>query len=109
MVPLWTPSDAAAATGGSGITNWAATGVSIDTRSLTTGDLFIALRGPNHDGHEFVGAAFERGAAAAMVDRPFRELQSAGPLLPVGDTLKGLTALGVAARNRSRARIIAVT
>jgi len=109
MKPLWTAAEAAAATGGSTGVDWAATGVSIDTRSLTAGDLFIALRGPNHDGHEFVGAAFERGAAAAMVDRRFHELQSTGPLLPVGDTLKGLTALGVAARNRSRARIIAVT
>jgi UDP-N-acetylmuramoyl-tripeptide--D-alanyl-D-alanine ligase len=58
MSPLWTAQDAAAATSGSSITNWAAKDISIDTRSLITGDLFVALRGPNHDGHDFVGAAF---------------------------------------------------
>ena len=109
MKPLWTAAEAAAATGGSTGVDWAATGVSIDTRSLTAGDLFIALRGPNHDGHDFVGAAFERGAAAAMVDRPIPDLPSSAPSLRVGDTLTALGELGVAARNRSRARIIAVT
>ncbi len=69
MTPLWTAADAARATGGAGAADWAATGVSIDTRTLAAGDLFVALRGPNHDGHDFVAAAFERGAAAAMVDR----------------------------------------
>ena len=97
MMPLWTAVDAAAATGGSSITDWAATGISIDSRSLATGDLFIALRGPNHDGHDFVGAALERGAAAAMVDREIPHL-STTPLLLVADTLVGLASLGEAAR-----------
>jgi UDP-N-acetylmuramoyl-tripeptide--D-alanyl-D-alanine ligase len=93
MGPLWTAWDAAAATGGSSITDWAATGVSIDTRSLATGDLFVALRGPNHDSHDFVSIALERGV----------------PLLRVADTFAGLAALGSAARRRSNARIVAVT
>jgi len=108
MMPLWTAVDAAAATGGSSITDWAATGISIDSRSLATGDLFIALRGPNHDGHDFAGAALERGAAAAMVDREIPHL-STTPLLRVADTLVGLASLGEAARKRSGARILAVT
>jgi UDP-N-acetylmuramoyl-tripeptide--D-alanyl-D-alanine ligase len=109
MMPLWTAADAAAATGGSSIADWVATGVSIDTRSLAPGDLFVALRGPNHDGHGFVRTALERGAAAAMVDREVPDLSPAAPLLRVFDTLAGLGALGAAARNRSCARIVAVT
>ena len=108
MMPLWTARDAAAATGGSSITDWAATGVSIDTRSLATGDLFVALRGPNRDGHAFVGTALERGAAAAVVDREIPGL-STMPLLRVADTFAGLAALGSAARKRTDARILAVT
>jgi len=108
MTPLWSAADAAAATGGSSAMDWTATGVSIDTRSLAAGDLFIALRGPNHDGHDFLGAALARGAAAAMVDREMAHFSTA-PLLHVSDTLTGLAALGAAARKRSRARIVAVT
>jgi UDP-N-acetylmuramoyl-tripeptide--D-alanyl-D-alanine ligase len=109
MKPLWTAAEAAAATGGASAIDWTATGVSIDTRSLVAGDLFVAVHGADRDGHDFVGAAFERGAAAAMVDRPFPDLPPAAPMLLVTDTLRGLTALGVAARKRSPARIVAVT
>jgi UDP-N-acetylmuramoyl-tripeptide--D-alanyl-D-alanine ligase len=109
MTPLWTAAEAVAATGGSSPTEWAATGVSIDTRSLVPGDLFVALRGPNHDGHNFVAKALQRGAAAAMVDREIPQLPAPSPLLRVADTLGGLAALGAAGRDRSAARIIAVT
>jgi UDP-N-acetylmuramoyl-tripeptide--D-alanyl-D-alanine ligase len=109
MTALWTAADAAAATGGSSPTAWAATGVSIDTRSLVVGDLFVALHGPNHDGHDFVAAALRRGAAAAMVDREILQLPASSPLLIVTDTTAGLAALGAAGRTRSRARIVAVT
>jgi UDP-N-acetylmuramoyl-tripeptide--D-alanyl-D-alanine ligase len=108
VIPLWTSADAEAATGGWSSTEWVATGVSIDTRSLVAGDLFVALRGPNHDGHDFVAAALQRGAAAAMVDQEVPD-QTGGPLLRVGNTLAALRALGAAARRRSRGRIIAVT
>ncbi|MBV8336904.1 MAG: UDP-N-acetylmuramoylalanyl-D-glutamyl-2, 6-diaminopimelate--D-alanyl-D-alanine ligase, partial [Alphaproteobacteria bacterium] len=109
MKPLWTAAEAAAATGGCGPVDWAATGVSIDTRSLRAGDLFVALRGPNHDGHDFVSVAFERGASAAIVDQPMPEIRATARLLRVADTLAALGALGAAARCRSPARIIAVT
>jgi UDP-N-acetylmuramoyl-tripeptide--D-alanyl-D-alanine ligase len=109
MAVLWTAAEAAAATGGSSPADWAAIGVSIDTRSLVAGDLFVALKGPNHDGHDFVRTALERGAAAAMVDRGIAELPASAPLLGVADTLAALAALGAAGRNRSGARIIAVT
>ncbi|MGA9216260.1 MAG: Mur ligase domain-containing protein, partial [Methylocella sp.] len=45
-----------------------ATGISIDTRTLQKGDLFFAIKGPSSDGHDYVGAAFEKGAIAAVVD-----------------------------------------
>jgi UDP-N-acetylmuramoyl-tripeptide--D-alanyl-D-alanine ligase len=109
MPPLWTAAEAAAATGGSSGADWAATGVSIDSRSLAAGDLFVALHGPNHDGHDYVRTALERGAAAAVVHRHVPNLPAGAPLLFVSDTLVGLAALGATARNRSRARIIAVT
>jgi len=109
MMPLWTARDAAVATGGASASDWVATGVSIDTRSLSAGDLFVALRGPNHDGHDFVAAALARGAAAAVVDRDISDLPMTAPLLRVADTLAGLAALGAAARERSNARVIAVT
>ena len=109
MSALWQAADAAAATAGTAAGDWAATGVSIDSRNIAGGDLFVALRGPNHDGHAYAGAALEAGAAAAMIDRAIPELPGGAPLLRVADTLAGLTALGAAGRRRSRARVIAVT
>ncbi len=106
--PLWRSDDAAAATGGSTSTDWTATGVSIDTRTLASGDLFVALRGPNHDAHAFVGNAFAGGAAAAMVAYD-ATVQNGGPLLRVVDTTEALTALAQAARARTAAKLIAVT
>src|ERR1700758_5406127 len=102
MSGLWTAAEAAAATGGSSVTQWTATGVSIDTRSLAAGDLFVALRGPNHDGHNFIATGLERGAAAVMVDRAMPDLPTAR-LLRVADTSVGLARLGAAARKRSGA------
>ena len=87
-----------------------ATGVSIDTRTLAPGDLFIALKGDARDGHEFVRAAFEKGAAAAVVDEAHaRELAGAGPLLVVKDVQIALENLGVYARSRTAAYIAAIT
>jgi len=63
------------------------TSVSTDTRTLAAGALFVALRGPNHDGHDHVQSAFEKGAAAAVVERP---VEGAGPQLVVRDSLKWL-------------------
>jgi UDP-N-acetylmuramoyl-tripeptide--D-alanyl-D-alanine ligase len=109
MTPLWTAADAAAASGGRNAAHWLASGVSIDSRTVVKGDLFVALRGPHYDGHDFVGAALKRGAAAAVVDREIAGLPAAAPLLHVTDTFAALNALGAAARARSRARIVAIT
>ncbi len=85
-------------------------GVSIDTRTLAPGDLFVAIKGEANDGHDFVRAAFEKGAAAAVIDEEHsHDLRTAGPLYVVRDTLRALEGLGRAARARSGARIVAVT
>ncbi len=105
---LWTSSDAASATGGRATRGFAATGVSIDTRSLAPGDLFVALRDAR-DGHDFVRQALDGGAAAALVSRIPDGCSEADPLLIVSDVLAALTALGAAGRARTKARVIAVT
>ena len=107
--PLWTSFDAAAATGGKTDGRWVATGVSIDTRTLEPGDLFVALTGESRDGHEFVADALKKGAAAVLVSRQPPGVAADAPLLMVSDTQMGLEGLGRAARERSKARIVAVT
>ncbi|MEL6196466.1 MAG: UDP-N-acetylmuramoyl-tripeptide--D-alanyl-D-alanine ligase [Pseudomonadota bacterium] len=109
MSALWTAADAAAATGGRATADWTATGVSIDTRSLMRGDLFVALAGEARDGHVFVADALARGAAAALVSRVPEDVAADAPLLVVEDTLAALEALGRAARARTQARVVAVT
>lgn len=105
--PLWTAREALAATAGrlAGGEDWRATGVSIDTRSIRPGDLFVALQDAR-DGHDFVPDAMARGACAALVSR---EDCGPGPKLVVDDALEGLRALARAARDRSRAIRAAVT
>src|SRR5215472_16248897 len=109
MTSLWTASEAAAATGGRNTRDWAATGVSIDSRTIVAGDLFVALAGPNFDGHDFVSDALARGASAAMVARLPKGMTEAAPLLIVADTMAALEALGRASRHRSAAQIVGVT
>ena len=107
---LWSAADAAAATGGEVRGDWAGVdGLSIDTREIAQGDLFVALTGENRDGHAFVGAALEAGAGAAMVSQVPDGIPGEAPLLIVKDTLLALEALGAAARARTNARVIAVT
>ena len=85
-------------------------GVSIDSRTLEAGDLFIAIKGAAHDGHDHVARAFESGAVAAVVSRERAgRLAALGPLFAVDGTLSAMERLGVAARARSQARIVAVT
>ena len=108
-VPLWTSAEAAVATGGTAPEPWSATGVSIDSRSVEAGDLFVALAGPNHDGHDYVQAAFDRAAAAAMVSRRPEAQPEGPPLLLVVDTYEGLRTLAACARERSTAHVVAIT
>ena len=85
-------------------------GISIDTRTLVQGDLFVAIKGENSDGHDHVAAAFAKGAGAAVVDEGHADaLRGTGPIFVVADTLEALRGLGRAARARSTAAVIAVT
>ncbi len=108
MPALWTSSEAQAATGGHATRAFEASGVSIDSRSLAPGDLFVALKDVR-DGHEFVAAALAQGAAAALVSHIPPGCSETDPLLIVPDVLAALTALGQAGRARSKAQVIAVT
>jgi UDP-N-acetylmuramoyl-tripeptide--D-alanyl-D-alanine ligase len=108
--PVWTADEVSAVLGVRPGAAWLASGVSIDTRTLAAGDLFVALKGPKHDGHDHVAAAFANGAAAALVERAPAGLPDNAPLLVVGDTLAALEALGRAARARNpKVRVVAVT
>jgi len=106
---LWTSDEAIHATGGRSTGSWDATGVSIDSRTIVPGDLFVALRGPDHDGHEYVSHALECGAAAAMVSRRPDDVDDDADLLTVDDTNAALEMLGAHARNRSTAKVLAIT
>ena len=94
--PLWTSEEIAAATGGrlDGLA-FAVNGISIDTRSIEAGDLFVALAGVR-DGHEFVPQALAAGAAASLASKPVE-----GSSVLVADTFKALEKLGEAARERA--------
>ena len=103
--PLWTSEEAAAATGGKAQGAWAVNGVSIDTRSLAAGDLFVALKDVR-DGHDFVDGAFAAGAGAAFVSR---DVLGGRPGLVVDDVLPALERMGLAARARTGAVCAAIT
>jgi UDP-N-acetylmuramoyl-tripeptide--D-alanyl-D-alanine ligase len=104
---LWTSAEAESATLGNASARFVVNGLSIDTRTLKEGDLFVALKGDNRDGHDYVGAAFAAKAGAALVSHTSGS--ATGPLLTVADTLRGLEDLARAARARSNAKILAVT
>jgi UDP-N-acetylmuramoyl-tripeptide--D-alanyl-D-alanine ligase len=81
------------------------TGWSVDTRTLCPGDLFFALRGPNHDGHAYVALAMQMGAAAAVVERPIPDATT----LVVPDSLVALQKLAAWARLQWGGRVVGIT
>ncbi|SFI53140.1 UDP-N-acetylmuramoyl-tripeptide--D-alanyl-D-alanine ligase [Jannaschia pohangensis] len=104
---LWTASDAAAATGGRAIGDWSVTGFGIDSRGIVPGQMFVALKAAR-DGHDFVAAALDAGAGAALVSR-IPDGCDGRALLLVDDVQTALEALGRAGRARTRARVVGVT
>ncbi len=103
--PLWTAQDVAAVTSGTLIgSDFPITGISIDTRNVARGDLFIALKGPRHDGNDFALRALESGAAGVLVDKG----ETAKHII-VQDTFRALQDLGSGGRSRSHAKIFAIT
>lgn len=109
---LWTHADLLAALGAraQGGAPIGARGVSIDTRTLAPGDLFVALRGEKSDGHDYLPQAFAKGAAACVIEEArLGAMAAGGPLYVVKDAQTALEGLGRAARQRARARIAAIT
>jgi len=108
MTPLFTAEALQLTLDGVMTRPFSASGVSIDTRSLQIGDLFVALATDTGDGHDHVVAALNQGAAGAMVHRA-HGLPGDAPLIVVGDTLAGLTALGRFGRTRFAGKVAAIT
>jgi UDP-N-acetylmuramoyl-tripeptide--D-alanyl-D-alanine ligase len=104
-VSLWTAEEIAIAVGGAESGPFEVSGVTFDSREVSKGDLFIALRGETTDGHRFLDQAFEAGAAAALIERRAPGYNH----IDVTDTSAALNDLGRAARARTQARICGVT
>ena len=105
---IWTATEMIKATGGTmkGASDWNATGLALDNRKTEKGDVFIAIQGENHDGHDFVDGAYENGAVAALVSH---EVPSDIPQIIVNDSLQALRQMAEAARRRCSAPIVAIT
>lgn len=111
-LPLWTSEELVAASGGTLIGNVTKplNGVSIDTRTIASGDIFVAIKGGTHDAHDFVTQALADGAGLAVVSRVTEDMKAAGALLVVADDpMRGLEKIGYASRARSLAQIVGVT
>ncbi|WP_229743667.1 UDP-N-acetylmuramoylalanyl-D-glutamyl-2,6-diaminopimelate--D-alanyl-D-alanine ligase [Aliidongia dinghuensis] len=108
---LWTPAELAEAVRGaaSGSPPESLTGVSIDSRTVAAGEAFVALNGPNLDGHDYVGKALSSGAGLAIVARRPADVAADAALVLVDDTQAALERLGACARTRAQARMAAVT
>ncbi len=111
-----TIADIAGAIGGrllSGDGGASVSGISIDTRRIAAGELYVAIRGDRFDGHDFVEAALAAGAAGAVVGRPLGHLPPAAvsgrALIVVPDTTRALQQLARWVRRQSGARVVAVT
>jgi UDP-N-acetylmuramoyl-tripeptide--D-alanyl-D-alanine ligase len=101
---LWTSDEIAQATGGTASAPFAVSGVAFDSREVTSGDLFVAMKGEATDGHRFVDKAFAQGAAGAIVSEAI-----GAPHVLVADSAKALEALGKASRGRMAGKVIGVT
>jgi len=104
MNPLWTARAIAAATGGEASADFTVQGVAFDSREVTTGDLFVAMKGEVADGHAFIDKAIAAGAAGIVCETAIDH-----PHVRVADSAAALNALGTASRARSHGRIIGVT
>src|ERR1035438_7148115 len=86
------------------------TGWSVDTRTQNPGDLYFAVRGPNHDGHDYVQAALEKHAAGVVIEtNPWPPAPGPRPLLLVPDALRALQHLAAEARQTLAGAVVAVT
>jgi UDP-N-acetylmuramoyl-tripeptide--D-alanyl-D-alanine ligase len=107
--PLWTFTDIARATGGKCSKDGEAFGVSIDSRTIRPGDVFLAFKGDNQDGHAYVAQSVAKGAAGVIISDHVDGLSGELPVVRVADTCDALVSLGEAARTRTNARVVGVT
>jgi len=108
--PIWTSAELAVACGAISARPWYADGLSIDCNRVRPGDLFVALKGVNFDGHEKVQDALERGAIAALVCKDVNGVDPEDQrLVHVVDTHEAMVAMARHARERAPAKIIGVT
>ena len=105
MMALWTSEEIERATLGVASEPFVVTGLALDSRRLKPGELYLAIKGDNKDGHDFAASAFEAKAAAALVSKPV----AGGPTLTVAHTQRALEDVARAARARSAAKVIGVT
>ena len=109
LQPLWTSEEVEKLTMGNSCHRWTATGVSIDSRTIEVGDLFIPISGPNFNGHNFIEDALKKGAAASIYSDYAHENMKGAALLKVADTGRALDDIGKGGRDRSLATVVAVT
>jgi UDP-N-acetylmuramoyl-tripeptide--D-alanyl-D-alanine ligase len=109
MTPLWTSAAIARATGGIASGDWTVATADIDSRSIESGGLFVALKGEATDGHKFLSGAFSRGAAGALISDKYALPSATLPHVLVDDTFIALQKLADASRLRSKAKIAAIT
>ena len=89
-----------------GSPDWSASGLETDSRRVRPGDVFIALSGERHDGHDYADAAAQAGAVAMICERP---VEAALPTIIVNDSLAAIRDIAAAARDRSPAHRVAIT
>ena len=106
-IKLWDGKEVITVINGHGFTDWSASGISIDTRTINKGDIFFALPGPNFDGNDFINDAIRKGACAVISNKPSKI--SSDKVIFVNDVLRALLKLARYSRRRSNAKIIAVT
>ena len=109
--PLWSCQDLILACNGAlfdpSVSCSPISGIEIDSRNCSGGDLFVALAGDKQDGHDFIVKAANAGATACLVSRPKNDLSTSQII--VDDTLAGLARIGAAGRNRFRGSMIGIT
>lgn len=106
--PLWTAREIAGATGGETAADFDVSGVSIDTRTLKPGDLFVAIKGEKTDGHDYAAAAIEKGAAGVLASYIPADVPPEKAIV-VPDVKRALDAMAARARSRTAAKIVGVT
>ncbi|NDF11707.1 MAG: UDP-N-acetylmuramoyl-tripeptide--D-alanyl-D-alanine ligase [Proteobacteria bacterium] len=106
---LWTSEEVSQILNAKSKTAWKATGVSIDTRTIEKGDIFVAIKGDRFDGSEFVKEALLKGAVAAISEKKIDGVKKDASVLVVDDALEALVKLAKARRENTKAKLIAVT